>query len=286
MAARLIEARAVPFTLSLTDGKHRTTAQNKLQRLWMNEISQQRGDLTPEEARAYCKLTIGVPILRAENEAFRIRYDEVVKPLPYEQKIAIMAEPLDLPVTRLMTTKQKTDYLDGIVRHFAEQGIVLTMPEDMKQESGSSPHPEPDTADAIAPERSAEGVDQPTSTPSPIADATETPVADLVSVDTSGDGDAPTLSPEASNSENEILIRFAADLLPKAANAEISTGTLKSIEKRWIEGAIAGLSDDGKDTARLICATMRNIANGKVKLKDEAAELADVLGCSPSDIGG
>lgn len=130
MAARLIEARAVPFTFTLTDGKHRTTAQNKLQRLWMNEIAQQKGDLTPEEARAYCKLTIGVPILRAQNEAFRIRYDEVVKPLPYEQKIAIMSEPLDLPVTRIMTTKQKTEYLDGIIRHFAEQGIVLTMPDD------------------------------------------------------------------------------------------------------------------------------------------------------------
>jgi hypothetical protein len=285
MAARLIEARAVPFTLSLTDGKHRTTAQNKLQRLWMNEISQQRGDLTPEEARAYCKLTIGVPILRAENEAFRIRYDEVVKPLPYEQKIAIMAEPLDLPVTRLMTTKQKTDYLDGIVRHFAEQGIVLTMPEDMKHESGSSPHPEPDTADAPAPERSAEGVDPSPSTPSPIADA---PVSEARPDDAeaeAADATAPN-APAASTSENEVLIRFAADLLPKAANSEISTGTLKAIEKRWIEGAIAGLSDDGKDTARLICATMRNIANGKVKLKDEAAELADVLGCSPSDIGG
>lgn len=141
MAVKLIEARTIPFTLTLTDGKHRTTAQNKLQRLWMNEISQQRGDMTPEEARGYCKLTIGVPLLRAENEAFRIRYDEVVKPMPYEQKLAIMMEPLDLPVTRLMTTKQKTEYLDGIARHFAEQGVVLTMPEDM-QSSNNSPSAE------------------------------------------------------------------------------------------------------------------------------------------------
>ena len=132
MAARLIENRPVPFTLSLTDGKHRTTAQNRLQRLWMNEIAEQRGDMKPEEVRAYCKLTIGVPILRSQNEAFRIRYDEILKPLSYEQKLAIMAEPLDLPVTRLMTTKQKTEYLDGIAKHFAEQGVVLTMPEDMK----------------------------------------------------------------------------------------------------------------------------------------------------------
>jgi hypothetical protein len=98
---------------------------------------------------------------------------------------------------------------------------------------------------------------------------------------------APSEPPAASRDpEMEILIRFAADLMPKAANSEISTGTLKAIEKRWIDGAIATLSDDAKDTARIICATMRNIANGKVKLKDEAVELAEVLGCSPADIGG
>ena len=82
-ALKLIEGRPTPFTLSVTDGKHRSTAQNKLQMLWMNEISQQLGDQTPEEVRGYCKLTIGVPILKAENAAFAEQYDKVVKPLPY-----------------------------------------------------------------------------------------------------------------------------------------------------------------------------------------------------------
>jgi hypothetical protein len=165
LAARLIEARAIPFTFTLTDGKHRTTAQNKLQRLWMNEIAQQKGDMQPEEVRAYCKLTIGVPILRAQNEAFRIRYDEVVKPLPYEQKIAIMSEPLDLPVTRIMTTKQKTEYLDGIIRHFAEQGIVLTMPEEHEQNSPapkSNPTGEQGSCLAIPPSGAAANPSGPT----------------------------------------------------------------------------------------------------------------------------
>lgn len=155
LAVNLIEARSIPFTLSLTDGKHRSTAQNKLQRMWMNEISEQRGDMTPEEARGYCKLTIGVPILRAENEAFREGYDRVVKPLPYDQKIAIMMEPLDLPVTRIMTTKQKSEYLDGIIRHFGEQGIVLTMPEDMRipnnEASGAPPPQSPDDGESAPP---------------------------------------------------------------------------------------------------------------------------------------
>ena len=76
-----------------------------------------------------CKLTFGVPILRAENTWFREKYDEVVRPLPYPQKLALMMEPLDMPVTRLMTTEQKTRYLDAIYRHFAGLGLVLTVPD-------------------------------------------------------------------------------------------------------------------------------------------------------------
>lgn len=128
MLLRFLENRKPPFTVSITDGKHRSSEQNRLQRRWLQEISEQLGDQTPEEVRGYCKLTIGVPILRSENEAFREKYDAVVRPLSYEQKLAIMMEPLDLPVTRIMNTRQKTDYLDGILRHFSQQGIVLTEP--------------------------------------------------------------------------------------------------------------------------------------------------------------
>lgn len=130
MLIRFIERQKLPFTASLTAGKHRTYHQNKLQRKWMTEIAEQVGGWTAEEARAWCKLHIGVPLLRDENEAFRQRYDQVVKPMPYEQKLLMMAEPLDLPVTRIMTTKQKTAYLDTVFRLFSEKGIVLTVPED------------------------------------------------------------------------------------------------------------------------------------------------------------
>ena len=127
---KLIKTQKLPFSVTITRGKQRTIHQNKLQRLWMNEISEQLGDQTPEECRGYCKLTIGVPILRAENEIFCHKYDAIVKPLPYEQKIAVMMEPLDLPITRIMTTDQKSRYLDGIFRHFSQKGLVLTEPPD------------------------------------------------------------------------------------------------------------------------------------------------------------
>jgi hypothetical protein len=128
---RFIEAQPLPLTVSLSKGGRRSLKQNKLQRLWLNEISDQMGDRTPEEVRGYCKLTLGVPILRAENEKFRERYDAIVRPLPYEQKMALMMEPLDFPITRLMNTKQATAYLDGMHRHFSEKGIALTDPGDL-----------------------------------------------------------------------------------------------------------------------------------------------------------
>lgn len=128
---RFIEEQPLPLTVTLAKGGKRTLKQNRLQRQWMNEIAEQLGDQTPEEVRGYCKLTIGVPILRAEHEGFRERYDAIVRPLPYEQKLALMMEPLDFPVTRLFTTKQATAYLDGVHRHFSEKGIALTDPGDL-----------------------------------------------------------------------------------------------------------------------------------------------------------
>lgn len=132
MLVRFIEGQKLPFIAELTPGKRRSVEQNKLQRKWMTEISEQLGDRTPEEVRAYCKLTIGVPILRAESELFREKYDAVVRPLSYEQKLAIMSEPLDMPITRLMTARQKHAYLDAIFQHFSEKGIVLTIPPDKR----------------------------------------------------------------------------------------------------------------------------------------------------------
>lgn len=126
-ASLLIERRKLPFTVSLASGAPRSIEQNKLQRLWCNEAAEQ-GDQTAEEYRGYCKLHFGVPILRMENEKFREVYDRVVRPLSYEDKLQIMMVPLDLPVTRLMTAKQKTQYLDAMYQHFTGLGFRLTEP--------------------------------------------------------------------------------------------------------------------------------------------------------------
>lgn len=121
----LIRDRPLPFTVEIVKGKRRSVEQNKLQRRLLNEIAEQM-EQTAEEVRAYCKLTIGVPILRADNELFAEKYDRLIKHLPYEQKLELMAEPFDFPVTRIMTTAQKTAFIEGIYRVFSEQGVVFS----------------------------------------------------------------------------------------------------------------------------------------------------------------
>lgn len=107
--------------------RKRSIEQNKLQRKWMLELEAQ-GDMTAEEYRGYCKLHFGVPIMRNEDEEFRRAYDRYIRDLPYEHKLAMMMVPLDFPVTRGMSTKQKTVYLDSVYRHFTGEGFVLTVP--------------------------------------------------------------------------------------------------------------------------------------------------------------
>lgn len=132
MLVKYIMGKKLPITVSIADGKHRTNDQNKLQRLWMVEISSQLGDQTPEEVRGYCKLHFGVPILRNENDVFKAEYDAVIMPLPYEHKLKLMMVPFDFGVTRIMNTRQKTEYLDAVHSHFSEQGVIMTNPEYMK----------------------------------------------------------------------------------------------------------------------------------------------------------
>jgi len=124
----LIAGRALPFHVAISKKEKRSVEQNRLQRLWLNEAAEQLEEYTAEEYRGYCKLIFGVPILRADDEEFCRVYDLVIRPLPYEKKLLAMQVPLDLPVTSMMTTKQKTTYLDAMWHHFQGLGVKLTEP--------------------------------------------------------------------------------------------------------------------------------------------------------------
>lgn len=131
----------LPFTVTIEKGliAKRSTDQNRLQRLWVNEAEQQ-GDMTAEEYRAYCKLHFGVPMLRNENDTFAELYDSKIRDrvpaYSYEQKLEFMALPWDLHVTRLMTVKQHDKYLNMMHNHFTSLGMILTIPNDIDWEQG------------------------------------------------------------------------------------------------------------------------------------------------------
>ncbi len=131
--ANMLRDRKLPITVTWTQGAPRSTAQNRLAQRWFTDIAVQLGDQTHEDVRAECKLRFGVPILRAQNEAFKLSYDRVLKHLPYEPKLeAIKA--FDLPVTRLMTVKQMTEFMEQMQLHWSVQGVRLTDPEALKYE--------------------------------------------------------------------------------------------------------------------------------------------------------
>lgn len=131
--AAMLRFRKLPITVTWTQGAPRSHAQNRLAQRWFTDIATQLGDQTHEDVRAECKMRFGVPILRAENEAFRLSYDRVIKPMPYEEKLeAIKA--FDLPVTRLMTVKQMTEFMDAMQKHWSVHGVRLTDPEALKYE--------------------------------------------------------------------------------------------------------------------------------------------------------
>lgn len=131
---RFIAARGkFPMTVTITQGASRSGAQNRLAQRWFTDVAVQLGDRTHDEVRAYCKLHIGVPILRAENEAFLQSYDTAMKHLPYEDKLAAV-QAFDLPVTRLMTVKQMTAFIDQMQRHWTGAGVRLTDPSALRYE--------------------------------------------------------------------------------------------------------------------------------------------------------
>ena len=110
----------------------RSLRQNAMQFKWYQDAELQ-GDMTSQEYRALCKLTIGVPILRDEDEDFRLVYDEVIRPLDYESKLKIMMEPIDLPVTSRMTVKQNSKFLDRVHQFFTiDLGFQMTDPAETK----------------------------------------------------------------------------------------------------------------------------------------------------------
>lgn len=108
--------------LSWSTEHARSADQNALAAVWYEQISRELGEDTADDVKAFCKLTIGVPILRADDLEFRDLYDRAIRPLPREIKLQAIKL---VPVTSRMGVKQLTRYLDQMQQHYALRGVVL-----------------------------------------------------------------------------------------------------------------------------------------------------------------
>jgi hypothetical protein len=129
ITGELIEAEhRYPLRLIVKPSRDsRSKKQNRLLWQWLNDLESQ-GDQSAQGYRAEIKLYYGVPIMRAGCEYFRAEYDRAIKPLGTEQKLILMAEPWDIPVTSLMDVKQMKLLLDRVWYEYSFQGYRLTDP--------------------------------------------------------------------------------------------------------------------------------------------------------------
>lgn len=102
----------------------RSSQQNRYIYALYSDIARQTGEGIVETKRQ-CKLMYGIPILRGSDPAFCSWYDQNVKRLPLEVKLALMDH---LPVTSEFSTEQGTEYIDTLLKEYANRGYYLIDP--------------------------------------------------------------------------------------------------------------------------------------------------------------
>jgi hypothetical protein len=113
--------------VNVKEGKGRSVEQNAVMHGWFGQVARELREDDERGVKRFCKLHFGVPILRAEDEEFREAYDQVVKPLAYEDRLKAMDI---LPVTSRMTTLQLDKCMTDIQDHFRERHVTLVYPKD------------------------------------------------------------------------------------------------------------------------------------------------------------
>lgn len=124
----LLKSRALPFTVSIGDGAARSLNQNALLHKWYGEVSQQLGDISAMAIKGQCHVAYGVPIRRRDPVWSRI-WESIFAKLTYEQQCFLFERGV-LAMTREMTVKELTEYMDAMALHYRAQGVVLTEPSD------------------------------------------------------------------------------------------------------------------------------------------------------------
>ena len=88
-------------------------------------------DISPLAVKNISKLHCGVPLLRAEDDFFREKWDRLIKKhFSYEQKIELIEW---VQVTSLMSKKQLSAYLERVREYWSKAGVILSFPDNYVQ---------------------------------------------------------------------------------------------------------------------------------------------------------
>jgi hypothetical protein len=110
-------------------GTGRSISQNGLFHAWMGQIAKATHD-DPGSVKAECHIRWGIPILRAEDEAYS---DFIAAALGgrHRDQVKRMIEAGYIPCTRVMSKPVLSRYMDAIWRHYAPH-VRLMDPEELK----------------------------------------------------------------------------------------------------------------------------------------------------------
>lgn len=119
--------------VTATTNKDRSLDQNALWAAFYQRISDTHGDGSAEDiaqVKSYCKLMIGVPILRRDDEQFEKGWRRYFANRSFEEQLYLMGSNAlfgvdGFPVTRLFDTKQGAEYTDAIPRHYQLNGAYV-----------------------------------------------------------------------------------------------------------------------------------------------------------------
>ncbi len=108
--------------ITIKTGKDRSLPQNNVTHAWYGQMARELREDDELGWKCYCKLHHGVPILRAEDEEFRLTYDKAMRPMTYENKLLVMRF---MQVTSLMTKEQLSKYAEAVQADFRKRGVLL-----------------------------------------------------------------------------------------------------------------------------------------------------------------
>ena len=114
--------RAKYVRVTLIEGRNRTLDQNALSFQLYTDLHKAKSDVFPsvDDARAYCKLHFGIGIRRQEDDYNSVYATMIKDRFSYEEKLKLMVDPVDFPVTRGMSRAQFSQYVEMILNAFPD----------------------------------------------------------------------------------------------------------------------------------------------------------------------